>query len=72
LGSAVADVQEVHVFSAVLVAFVFVFNHFIVISQRVTDITEVVFQISSVFCVCFTFLTLAALYFRSDAWIKKS
>ncbi|HUO07531.1 MAG TPA: hypothetical protein VM008_04470 [Phycisphaerae bacterium] len=50
---------------------VYLTNHFGHLSQRATDIVVVAFEISSIFTVCFLFLTLAALYFRSNAWIKK-
>jgi len=49
---------------------VFLINHFVKLPQRTTDIAVVVFEISTIFAVCFIFLTIAALYFRSNAWIK--
>jgi hypothetical protein len=54
---------------ASLTTAVFLFNHFSHLTQHMTDIAVVVFEISCIFTVCFGLLTLAALFFRSDAWI---
>ncbi|MGN6370341.1 MAG: hypothetical protein ACTHN5_18960 [Phycisphaerae bacterium] len=49
----------------------FLVNHFMTLPQRATDVAVVVFEIACIFAVCFVCLALAALFFRSDAWIGK-
>lgn len=51
---------------------IFIFNHVATPSQKMTDILNVAFQIGCIFVVCFAFLTIAAVFFKSNLWIKKS
>lgn len=59
------------IFASFVSVVLFSYNHFAHPVQRVTDFVQVGFQITSIFAVCFVFLTGAAFFFRSNLWIKK-
>jgi len=50
---------------------VFLFNHFGSPGERLVGVLNTAFQIGCIFTICFAFLTIAAIFFKSNLWIKK-